>query len=186
MVARAAYDGLAVSADVCAHQIFLTEEDIGDFNSLCHTLPPLRTKQDLEGLRQGVARGSIIAVCSDHQPHDIDAKQAPFPATEPGISALETLLPLILRLVEERVLSLSEAIARVTIGPAGVLDIAAGTLSIGSPADICIYRPDERWSLTADKLLSHGKNTPFLDHTFTGRVTHTLLGGRIVYEANAA
>jgi dihydroorotase len=183
MVTRATHDGLAVSADVCAHQLFLTEEDIGDFNSLCHTLPPLRTKQDLEGLRQGVARGSIIAICSDHQPHDIDAKQAPFPATEPGISALESLLSLMLRLVEEGVLNLPDAIERVTAGPAGVLGIAAGTLSIGSPADICIYRPDEHWSLTADKLLSHGRNTPFLGWTFTGRITHTLLGGQIVYQA---
>jgi dihydroorotase len=186
MVARARYDGASISADVCAHQLFLTEKDIGDFNSLCHTLPPLRTDLDLQGLRRGIACGSIAALCSDHQPHDIDAKQAPFPATEPGISALETLLPLTLRLVEEEVLSLPEAIARVTIGPAEVLGITAGTLGVGRPADICIYNPKQRWQLTPERILSHGKNTPFLGWRFTGRVTHTLLGGRIVYQSNSA
>jgi dihydroorotase len=185
MVARAAYDGLPVTADVCAHQLFLTEDDIGDFNSLCHTLPPLRTRQDRDGLRQGIARGALTAICSDHQPHDIDAKQAPFPATEPGISAVETLLALTLRLVEERVLNLSDAIARITAGPAAVLGIDAGNLSVGRYADLCIYQPDERWTLTPQALLSQGKNTPFLGRSFTGRVTHTLLGGRIVYQAHA-
>jgi dihydroorotase len=186
MVARARHDGLPISADVCAHQLFLTESDIGDFNSLCHTLPPLRTRCDLEGLRQGIISGSLDAICSDHQPHDIDAKQAPFPATEPGISALETLLALTLRLVEEEVLTLPEAIARVTCDPAAILGIYAGTLAIGTHADICIYQPDERWTLTPESLLSHGKNTPFLGWSFTGRITHTLVGGRIVYQANLA
>jgi dihydroorotase len=185
-VARARHDGLPISADVCAHQLFLTESDIGDFNSLCHTLPPLRTRCDLEGLRQGIISGSLDAICSDHQPHDIDAKQAPFPATEPGISALETLLALTLRLVEEEVLTLPEAIARVTCDPAAILGIYAGTLAIGTHADICIYQPDERWTLTPESLLSHGKNTPFLGWSFTGRITHTLVGGRIVYQANLA
>ncbi len=181
MVARARYDGLPISADVCAHQLFLTEADIGDFNTLCHTLPPLRTRMDCDGLRLGVTHSAVTAICSDHQPHDIDAKQAPFPATEPGVSALETLLPLTLRLVEQEVLTLHDAIARLTTGPAEVLGIDAGTLGVGKRADICVYRPDEQWVLTPQALLSHGKNTPFAGYTFTGRVTHTLLGGRIVY-----
>lgn len=185
MVARARHEGLPVSADVCAHQLFLTEKDIADFNSLCHVLPPLRTPADLNGLRQSVASGALDAICSDHQPHDIDAKQAPFPVTEPGVSALETLLSLTLRLVEEQVLSLPEAIARITTGPAEVVGIAAGTLSVGASADICIYSPDESWKLTPRHMLSLGKNSPFMGWNFNGRVTYTLLGGRIVYPANS-
>ena len=184
MIARARHDGLPVSADVCAHQLFLTEEDIGEYNSLCHTIPPLRTKTDLEGLRASLRTDAIQAICSDHQPHELDAKQAPFPDTEPGVSALETLLPLTLHLVDEGVLELSEAVALLTYKPAATMNIEAGTLNVGSRADICIYRPDISWKLNTEQMLSRGKNTPFADWLFQGRVTHTLLGGKIVYELN--
>ncbi len=183
MITRARYEGLPVSADVCAHQLFLTEMDIADFNSLCHTLPPLRSQRDLDGLRHGVTHGGIDALCSDHQPHEADAKRAPFQATEPGISALETLLGLSLRLVAEDVLSLSAAINMLTSAPARVLGIDAGSLSPGRPADICIIDPDKHWQLTAATLLSSGKNTPFSGWEFNGRVSHTLVNGCIVYQA---
>jgi dihydroorotase len=77
-------------------------------------------------------------ICSDHQPHEADTKLAPFPDTQPGISALETLLPLTLRLVEEGVLSLPEAIRRITCNPAGILGLPVGTLAPGHRADLCI------------------------------------------------
>lgn len=181
MVGRAQYEGLKVSADVCAHQLFLTEMDVGDFNSLCHTSPPLRTQRDRAGLRKAVASGVIGAICSDHQPHESDAKLAPFCETAPGISGLETLLPLSLRLVEEGVLTLPEAIARVTSGPAEILGIDAGHLSPGARADICICDPAEAWQLRIEDLRSAGKNTPFLGWDFKGRVSHTLLAGRLVH-----
>ena len=182
MIQRAQYDGLPVTMDVCAHQLYLTEVDIGDFNSLCHTLPPLRTLRDRDGLRQCVAKGSITAICSDHQPHEEDAKLAPFPATEPGISALESLLPLTLQLADEGVVTLAEAVRRITCGPAEILGIPAGTLAVGAPADICIYDPEHPWCLDESTILSAGKNTPFIGWEFAGRVTHTLVDGRVVHE----
>jgi len=181
MIQRAQYDGLPITMDVCAHQLYLTDVDIGDFNSLCHTLPPLRTLRDRDGLRQCLGKGSIGAICSDHQPHEEDAKLAPFPATEPGISALETLLPLTLQLADDGVLSLSEAVQRITCGPADILGLDAGTLAVGTPADICIYDPEHPWTLDESTVVSAGKNTPFLGWEFTGRVTHTLVDGRVVY-----
>jgi len=183
MISRAIHEGLPVSADICAHQLFLTEMDVSDFNSLCHTMPPLRTQRDLEGLRASLRSEAMVAISSDHQPHELDAKRAPFPETEPGISALESLLPLTLRLVEEGVLNLPAAIALLTHKPASVLKVDAGTLSVGSPADICIYNPDTTWEFKAEQLLSQGKNTPFNGWLFRGKVTHTLLEGKIVYEA---
>jgi dihydroorotase len=183
MISRAIHEGLPVSADICAHQLFLTEMDVSDFNSLCHTMPPLRTQRDLEGLRASLRSETMVAISSDHQPHELDAKRAPFPETEPGISALESLLPLTLRLVEEGVLDLPAAIALLTHKPASVLKVDAGTLSVGSPADICIYNPDTTWEFKAEQLLSQGKNTPFNGWLFRGKVTHTLLEGKIVYEA---
>jgi dihydroorotase len=186
MVARAQYDGLPVSADVCAHQLYLTEMDVSEFDSACHVLPPARTTADRQELRAGVARGTLGAICSDHQPHEADAKLAPFVATEPGVSALETLLALTLRLVDEGLLSLTEALARLTAGPARILGIDRGQLATGAVADVCIFDPQHVWRVGPETLLSRGKNTPFLGWELRGRVTHTLLGGRVVYELEAA
>jgi len=182
MIRRAQYDKLPVSADVAAHQLHLTDADIVGFDSNCHVSPPLRTKEDRETLRSAIADGTIGAICSDHQPHEADAKEAPFPSTAPGISALETLLPLTLRLVEEKVLSLPDAIARLTSGPAQILGLPLGRLDIGRSADVCIIDPKRQWQLKAEEMLSCGHNTPFLGWEFSSQVTHTLLEGRLVYQ----
>lgn len=185
MLAEAQARGLRVSADVSAHQLFLTEDDVGDFDSNCHLRPPVRTRADREALRAAVARGEIAAICSDHQPHEPDAKLAPFPVTEPGISALETLLPLTLGLVGEGVLGLRAAIERLTRGPAGILGLPLGRLEPGSIADICVFDPEEPWVLSPATLVSQGRNTPFLGRGLRGRVHWTLLGGRVVFERGA-
>jgi dihydroorotase len=182
MVRRAQHDGLKVSADVAAHQLHLTEADIEGFDSYCHVSPPLRTLEDREQLRSGVADGSIGAICSDHQPHEADAKKAPFPSTAAGISALETLLPLTLQLVEEGVLDLSEAISRLTCGPAEILGLPLGRLEIGASADICVFDPEQNWQLKEKEMFSCGHNSPFLGREFKGQVTHTLFEGRVVYK----
>ncbi len=183
MITEACAKGLPVSADVSAHQLFLTEMDVAEFDSACHVRPPLRSQRDRDRLRAAVAEGAISAICSDHQPHDRDAKLAPFASTEPGISALETLLPLTLRLVEEKVLGLNEAIARLTSGPAAILGLNSGQLGIGALADICIFDPKHHWRVEEQQLLSHGKNTPFLGWELSGKASTTLLEGRIVYQA---
>ncbi len=181
MIARAKNEQLPITADVSAHQLHLTEQDISSFNSACHVIPPLRTQRDLDALRNAVADGTIDAICSDHQPHDIDAKQAPFASTEAGISALETFLPLCLRLTQQTPLTLSEVIGKITHAPANILNVNAGTLSIGENADICIFDTDEDWQLTTESINSHGKNTPLLGWNFQGKVKHTLITGRQVF-----
>lgn len=180
-MAWAKREGRRVSADVAIHQLHLTEMDLEGFDSNFHVRPPLRTDTDRDGLRDAVANNVIQVICSDHQPHEADAKAAPFPDTEPGISGLETLLPLTLKLVEQDVMDLSSAIARLTCGPAEILGLPLGTLSPGRAADICIYDPEQRWFVEADALLSRGKNTPFQGWEMPARVTHTLLKGRLVY-----
>ncbi|GAB6041533.1 dihydroorotase [Endothiovibrio diazotrophicus] len=183
MVERAREEGLPVSADVAAHQLFLTDEALEGFDANCHVTPPLRTRGDRQGLREALARGAVGVLCSDHQPHQPDAKLLPFPLTEPGISALETLLPLALRLVEEGVLTLSQAVARLSWEPAEVLGLPVGRLAPGAPADLCIFDPAARWRLRESAMVSRGRNTPFLGWEFAGRVTHTVVAGRLVYKA---
>jgi len=182
MIARAQFDGLPVTADVCAHQLHLTEMDISDFDSNCHVIPPLRTQRDRDGLRTGVNENVIQAICSDHQPHEADAKLAPFCATCSGISALETLLPLSLRLIEEDGYPVMETLRKVTSGPASILNLDAGTLSAGRDADICLFDPESYWQLTADKMMSSGHNTPFINWEFKGQVMRTLLKGKTVFK----
>lgn len=184
MIRRARYDGLNVTADVSAHQLFLTEMDISDFNPLCHTRPPLRSMRDRDALRKALTEGGIDAICSDHQPHEEDAKLAPFPATEPGISALETFLPLTLRLVEEEVLTLSEAISLVTNKPADIMGLNRGRLSAGAPADLVIVDTNLDWECERDELVSRGKNSPFGGWSFNCTVSHTFSKGKQVYSTN--
>lgn len=183
MIAEAQAKGLPVSADVSAHQLFLTEMDVAEFDSAYHVRPPLRSQRDRDGLRASLSDGAINAICSDHQPHDLDAKLAPFAATEPGISAVETLLPLSLRLVEENVLELTEVIACLTSKPADILGIDSGHLAIGAVADICIFDPTQHWQVEKESLLSMGKNTPFLGWELSGKVRYTLLEGKVIYQA---
>ena len=175
----------AVSADVAVHHLHLTDWDLEGFDTRCHVAPPLRTLTDRDALRQAVAAGVIGVICSDHQPHEPDAKTAPFAATEPGISGLETLLALTLRLVDEKVLSLPDALARLTCGPADVLGLPYGRLMVGQAADVCIFDPAAYWTLQAAQMSSKGRNTPFDGWEFKGQVTHTVLQGQVVYRLGA-
>jgi dihydroorotase len=144
-------------------------------------LPPFRTETDKQYLRQGLASGSINSICSDHQPHDLDAKLAAFPETEPGIAALETLLPLMLKLVEEGIITMQQGIASLSENPARVLGIKSGALTKGFAADVCVFDPQMTWQVNSDNWKSQGVNTPFWGQTFKGRVTHTLQAGKIIY-----
>jgi dihydroorotase len=181
MVARAQFDGLPVTADVAIPYLYLTEIDVTDFDSNCHVIPPLRTTGDRQQLRDALQRGTFQALCSDHQPHEPDAKLGPFPATEPGISGLDSLLPLGLRLVDENAIQLGALIQRLTAGPAAILGLPAGTLSIDAPADVCIFNPELIWQLEPGSMRSNGLNTPFMGWELKGRVTHTLLAGHVVH-----
>ena len=186
LVEAAQRQGLQVSADVAAHQLFLTAEDVIGFNAMCHVLPPLRSAEDRDGLRDGVRRGVIGTICSDHQPHEADAKINPFPLTEPGISALETLLPLTLQLVEEGILTPLQLAGRLSLGPARVLGVEGGSIAPGLRANLALINPANPFSLRAEDLLSAGRNTPFLGRRLPGRVSLTVHQGRCVYRAGTA
>jgi dihydroorotase len=182
MIAQAQARGLPVTADVAMYQLILTDEALIDFSSLYHVQPPLRTRADRDGLREAVKSGVINAISSHHQPHEADAKLAPFGATEPGMSGVELLLPLAMTLVQDGLLDLPTLLARLTVGPARALRLPAGRLAVGAPADVVLFDPQAS-TLAGETWKSKGDNCPFIGHCLPGKVRHTLVDGRIIFEA---
>ena len=182
MIRRAKLKGLPVSADCAIHQLFLTDHDIGHFDSSKLTMPPLRSAYDKQALREGVADGTIDCICSDHQPHEADAKLRPFPSAEAGISGLDTLLALALRLVEEDVISLPEVFSRMSLNPAKIFGLPGGLIAEGEIADLAIIDSESHWICRGQDFLSQGKNTAFEGWDFNARVATTIIGGEIIFQ----
>ena len=183
MVRKARAEGMAVTCDVSAHHIHLSEMDIGYFDAHCRLSPPLRSLRDREALVRGLVDGTIDAICSDHTPVDEDGKELPFGEAEPGATGLELLLPLALKWGAEAKMPLAQVLARVTSQPARVLEVPEPTLGPGAAADLCLFDRDAWCRVEPASLKSQGKNTPFTGDELQGRVHTTLVGGRIVFEA---
>ncbi len=184
MVRAAKAEGLPVTCDVAIHHAHLSEMDIGYFDANCHLVPPLRSSRDRDALRQGLADGTVDALCSDHAPVDDDAKLLPFGEAEAGATGLELLLPLTLKWAEESTTDLSAALAKVTTEPARILGLNSGSLSPGQAADLVLFDPQRYWKVEPRSLKSSGKNTPFQGVELRGKVRATLVEGSVVYEAD--
>lgn len=185
MIAQAKAQGLPVTCDVAAHQLHLTEMDLLEFNSLFHVSPPLRSQDDQLALIAGVADGTIDAIVSDHTPLNKDHKLLPFGESTPGISALETLLPLTFKLVQNGQLTLERAISALTWQPANIINVMAGRITSGYSADLCLVDPETFWAFDPAQLISAGKNSPFAGWRFESAVVTTLFQGRTVYQNRA-
>jgi dihydroorotase len=182
LVRKAKAEGLRVTADVAVHHLHLIDVDISDFNPNYRVLPPFRSQRDRDAIRAGLADGTIDVICSDHAPVDDDAKQLAFGEAEPGVTALELLLPLTLKWSREAGHSMAQAIHKLTVAPATVLGRDAGRLAVGAQADLCIFDPEPYWQVTAKHLFSQGSNTPYLGMDLQGQVTAVLVDGRCVFD----
>ena len=183
LVRAAKAEGLPLTCDVGIHHLLLTDRDIGYFDSQYRFAPPLRSPSDRDALSRSVIDGTIDAICSDHTPHDADAKNMPFGEAMPGSTGLELLLPLTLKWATGAGVALPLALQKISGNPARLLGIAAGSLAIGQPADVCVFDPKAYWAVTAQTLRSQGKNSPYLQRELEGRVSHTVVGGRLVFQA---
>lgn len=193
LVRQAKDEGLLLSCDVSINSLHLTDLDIGYFDPRARLNPPLRQQRDREALREALADGTIDALVSDHTPVDEDAKTLPFAEAEPGATGLELLLSLSLKWGQESGLGLPRTLAVLTSEPARVLGSALGTLQAsvgqlveGGVADLCIFDPQDEWTVQDDALVSQGKHTPFGGYELPGRVRWTLVGGQIAHERAAA
>lgn len=190
LLRQAKADGLPVTADVSIHSLCLTDQAIGAFDPRARLNPPLRQEPDRAALSAALADGTIDALVSDHTPVVADNKLLPFGEAEPGATGLELLLALALAWGQaEGGPGAIRALATVTQAPADVLGTALGTfqsscgrLAEGGVADICVWDPQARWRVTDEALRSQGKFTPFGGRELTGRVRHTLVGGRVAFD----
>ena len=182
-VRAAKADGLPITCDVGIHHLLLTDRDIGYFDSQYRFAPPLRSPTDRDALSRGVIDGTIDAICSDHTPHDDDAKNVPFGEALPGATGLEVLLPLTLKWARLTKVADALALKKVSGDPARLLGLTAGSIGVGQPADICIFDPKAFWAVTSQTLRSQGKNSPYLRRELEGRVTHTLVNGKLVFQS---
>jgi len=173
---------LPISASVAVHNLLCTESDIGEFNTLFKVIPPLRTKQDQQGLIEGTERGDISVICSDHQPHSLDSKLAPFSEAATGIAGLDTLLTLAWSLVNNRQLKAETVIAALTVNPARIVGLERGNLAVGRPADLLIFDDRMNWTLDDTTMMSKGRNSPWFGHELCGKVILTMKDGKVVWE----
>ncbi len=181
LVSQAKKDNIAVTADVGIDHLFLTEMDTSDFNSLCHTSPPFRSYADREALREGIASGVLDAICSNHAPHESDAKLTPFAESQPGLSSLDSFTGLLIKLSRETDIALPVLLERVTTGPAKCFGLPQGRLEVGAPADICIINTESDWEFSLDTMLSAGRNSPYEGWDFDGQVELTVVNGKTIF-----
>mgnify|MGYP003344353690 CR=1 FL=1 len=186
MVREAKARGIHVTAEACPHHFTLTEEVVRGYNTHAKMNPPLRTWQDVQAIKEGLKDGTIDVIATDHAPHATQEKQQDFTEAPFGIVGLETALSLTLGLVEEGVLSLEQAVQKLTSGPAVAFGLAKGTLAVGADADVALVDPNEQWEVDPGKFRSRSRNTPFAGWKVKGRVRTTIVGGRVVFETNGA
>ena len=182
MVREAKARGVPVTAEACPHHFSLTDEAVRSFDANAKMNPPLRTDEDVQAIKEGLRDNTIDLVATDHAPHALQEKQLEFDAAPFGIIGLETAFPLTLNLVEEGMLTLEQAIAKLTREPARIFDLSHGTLAPGVEADITLIDPNATWVVDPTRLHSRSRNTPFAGWTMKGRVLKTLVGGEVVYD----
>src|SRR5262249_49213166 len=146
--------------------------------------PPLRSAKDREALIEGVVDGTLDCLATDHAPHTEIDKDTDFDSAPFGIVGLETALGLYLKaLVETKHLTLAELIERMTVRPLRVLGREGGTLAPGSPADVTVFDPEQRWTVRASEFASMGRNSPFDGWELPGKVLCTIVGGVVRHRA---
>ncbi|MGY8797289.1 MAG: dihydroorotase [Longimicrobiales bacterium] len=175
--------GVHVTAEASPHHLVLTDEAVEGYRTEAKMNPPLRTAEDVEAVRAGLADGSLDHIATDHAPHHYDEKEAPFAEAPNGIVGLETAVGIILtRVVDEGVIDLPTMIERMSCHPAKTFNLPGGTLAPGGVADVSVLDLSAEWTVDASNFASKSRNTPFDGWALKGGPAYTIVGGRIVWE----
>ncbi len=184
MVGKAKEEGLPVTAEVCPHHFALTDEDIVEDDADYKMNPPLRSKEDVQALKEALRDNIIDVIATDHAPHGEDEKKKSMKEAPFGIVGLETAFAITMtELVKTGYLTPRQLVEKMSLNPAKVLGINKGTLKEGAIADIVIANPNEEYIIDTKDFVSKGKNTPFHGKKVYGKILYTLVNGQVVYQA---
>jgi len=185
IIAEAKKRGIKVTAETAPHYFSLDEEAVLGFDTNMKMNPPLRSKDDVVSIRQGLEKGIIDAIASDHAPHTENEKDIEFERAAFGVIGLETELAVsITELIAPGLLTWPELVNKMAYNPAKILGINKGTLKLGCDADIIIISPGKEWVVKKDNIISKSKNSCFLNKKLKGVVEYTICGGKIAYKNN--
>ena len=182
IIREAKGEGVDVTAETCPHYFTLTSDEVKGFDTNTKVNPPLREPEDCEAVIEGLKEGVIDVIASDHAPHNRIDKEVEYIYASSGISGIETLLALSLKLVHDKKMGMMELIRRLTSKPARVMGISGGTLAKGARGDVVIFDPDEEWVVKPEAFFSKGENTPFSGWKLKGRVKSTFVDGKLIFK----
>ncbi len=187
LIREARTRGVPITGEASPHHITLTDEMLKEGDANFKVNPPLRTQEDISAIIDGIADGTITILASDHAPHAANEKQLPLDRAPFGMLGLETELAVFLTTLvhQQHVLSFSKLIEMLTINPARLLGINAGTLTPGSSADITLIDPSLEWTYDRETSASLSRNTPYHGHHFKGRAVRTIVDGQTVWQLNS-
>lgn len=182
IIAKAKKNGSLITCETAPHYFSLSEEAVLGYDTNFKMNPPLRSKSDVEAIKQGLSDGTIDVIASDHAPHTENEKEIEFDRAEFGVTGLETeLAAAVTELVDKGILSWPELIRKLSCNPARILGVDKGTLSEGADADLVILA-DEEWLVEKDKFNSKSKNSCFLGKKLKGVVCYAFCEGRLAYK----
>ena len=181
LIRQAKADGLSVTCDTAPPYFGLNDLAVMEYDTRFRLSPPLRSEDDRQAVLEGLADGTIDAIASDHAPQDRDSKLLPFGIAATGASALETLLPLVMGLYHQGVISLMRVFELTSSVPATLLDLPGGTLSQGAAADMVVVAPDRSWQIRGKAFKSLSHSTPFEGQPVQGKVLSTWVNGVKIY-----
>ena len=184
LVRQAKAKGLAVTCEVAPHHFTLTHDACRGYDTNAKMSPPLRTESDLDMIKEGMRDGTIDIIATDHAPHDRVDKQVEFSKACFGIVGLETALPLTLKMVDEKVISLERAIDMLTFQPNQLFKLDKGSLGIGKAADITLFDEKMEYTIDPSQFRSRSKNSPYKGWKVRGKVLRTLVNGKTVFKCN--
>lgn len=182
LVREAKRRGVNVTAEVTPHHFSLTDSAVEGYDTHAKMSPPLRQSEDVRAIREALADGTIDAIATDHAPHGALDKEVEFDKAANGVIGLETALALTLELVHQGVLSRERAVELLTSGPARAFGLLGGHLGQGAPANVTVVDPSAKWVVNASDFYSKSRNTPFQGRSLIGKVTQTIVLGRVVFE----
>jgi len=182
LIREAKKRGIKVTCEATPHHFTLTDEAVKTFDTNAKVNPPLRTKKDVEAIKKGLLDGTIDSIATDHAPHSVEEKEVEFDFAPFGMVGLETALGLVVtELVNKKILTWPQAVAKLTINPSRILNLKGGRIKRDFPADLTIIDPKASWIVNPSQFKSKSKNSPFSGKKLWGKVYHTIVDGKVVY-----